>query len=71
MAELTKQYAHWLSQPAPAKGAARVVEKTVGLSDLPQAPDADPVKKADGSIDHFATAEKMMKAAYTKPSLMR
>lgn len=71
MAELTKQYADWLSQPAPVRGVARAVEKTVGLSDPPKAPDTDPVKKADGSIDHLATAEKLMKHAYTQPSLMR
>ena len=71
VAELTKQYADWLKQPAAPKGAAKVVtvEKTVGIEEAPINIDNEPVKKADGSIDHIATAQKMAKAAYASPRI--
>lgn len=71
MAELTKQYADWLKQPATVKGVAKVVpvEKTVGLEEAPTNLDNEPVKKADGSIDHVATAQKLAKAAYASPRI--
>ena len=69
VAELTKQYAEWLKQPAAPKGAAKVVtvEKTVGIEEAPINIDNEPVKKGDGSIDHVATAQKLAKAAYANP----
>ncbi len=67
MAELTKQYTHWLSQPAPAQGVVRVVEKTVGITDAPKEPDTKPVVKADGTTDHVATAAKLVKVAHSQP----
>lgn len=51
---------------APPKGAARVVEKTLtGQEPKPEADDA-PVLKADGSIDHLATAQKEMRKIYAR-----
>ncbi len=51
------------AQPLPAKGALTAVEKTMGLV-TPGTTDPDPVTKADGSIDHAATALNLMKAVY-------
>ena len=67
VAELTKGYADWLSQPAPAKGAVRAVEKGLGVQDPKPADVSGPVVKGDGTIDHVATAQQMMKAAHSQP----
>ncbi len=48
--------------PAAPKGVITAVEKTMGLPD--GAKDPEPVKKADGSIDHLATAQSLMKSTY-------
>ena len=52
----------------PPKGAQRVVpvEKTVGITEQQSDNDDEPVKKADGSIDHVATAEKQMRKIYKR-----
>lgn len=56
------------AQPAPAKGVVRIVEKTSDNGTSAQAvPDESPVLKADGSTDHLATAQKLMKVAFTRP----
>ncbi len=61
-AELKKQLE---AQPLPPKGVVTAVDKTVGLpSDKPA--DPQPVLKADGSIDHLATATELAKAIYRK-----
>lgn len=72
LAEITKQHAAWLTQRQPPKGAARVVEKTLSTDtgDEP-AVDDSPVLKADGTVDHEATAAKLMKVAYRKPMTVR
>lgn len=67
LAELTKQYADWLHQPAPAKGVITPVEKTVGITEPTKEPDTKPVVKMDGSVDHLATAQNLVKAAHAKP----
>lgn len=54
-------------QPAPAKGVARVVEKTLPGGDPEPEPDDKPVLKADGSVDGIATAQKLAKLAYRAP----
>ncbi|HEX7732429.1 MAG TPA: DUF6582 domain-containing protein [Rhodanobacter sp.] len=73
LAEFSKQYAHWLTQPAAPKGAAKVVavEKTLSTEPAPAAPDDSPVLKADGTVDHQATAQKLMKVAYRTPMTAR
>lgn len=48
--------------PVPPKGVVTTVEKTMGLPD--GAKDPEPIKKADGSIDHLATAQALMKSTY-------
>lgn len=69
LASVTAELAKVMQQPAKPKGAARVVEKAIGLQEQ-LAVDAEPVKKADGSIDHQETALKLMKAAYRAPIRM-
>lgn len=71
IAELEKEREKWLSQPAPAKGAARAVEKSLGMADGEAQDDDAPVMKADGTIDHLATAQKLMKVAYRRPIAAR
>ncbi len=48
--------------PVPPKGVVTAVEKTMGLPDEAKAPTE--IKKADGSIDHLATAAALMKSTY-------
>jgi hypothetical protein len=68
VASLTEQYAALLKRAAPAKGVARVVEKTVALGGgNPDDIDDEPVLGKDGSVDHLATAEKLMRKAYRAP----
>lgn len=69
LASVTSELAKVMQQPAKPKGAARAVEKAIGLQEQAEA-DAEPVKKADGSIDHQETALKLMKAAYRTPMRM-
>lgn len=52
-------------QPAPAKGAARVVEKTLANGDPVPEVDDKPIMRSDGSVDHIATAHKLAKQAYS------
>lgn len=54
--------------PAPAKGVVTAVEKTIGLPDDAKAPTE--IKKADGSIDHEATALSLMKSTYANRRLV-
>lgn len=56
-------------QVAKPKGSVTAVEKTTAESDLggEQAEDDKPVLKADGSVDHVATAQKEMRKSYTQP----
>jgi len=74
LTEIAKQHAAWLTQRADPKGAAKVVvvEKTLS-TDTGGNADADdsPVLKADGTVDHEATAAKLMKVAYRKPMTAR
>lgn len=55
-------------QPAPSKGVARVVEKTLANGDPEPAVDDKPVMKADGTVDNIATAHKLAKLAYRNPA---
>jgi hypothetical protein len=74
LAEITKQHAEWLTQRAEPKGAAKVVPIEKNLStDTGATPAVDdsPVLKADGTVDHRATATKLMKAAYRTPMTAR
>lgn len=66
--KLAAEHKELLEKAAPPKGAARAVEKTLGMDSVDKEPDVEPVRKADGSVDDLATAQKMMKAAYAKPS---
>ena len=69
LASVTSELAKVMQQPAKPKGAARAVEKAIGLQEQAVV-DAEPVKKADGTIDHQETARKLMKAAYRTPMRM-
>ncbi len=66
LAQTTAQLAEIMQQPA-RKGAARVVEKSIGLSAATTPVDDEPVRKEDGSVDHQATALKLAKLAYRNP----
>jgi hypothetical protein len=68
VASLTEQFTALLKRAAPAKGVARVVEKTVALGGgAHEEIDDEPVLAKDGSVDHLATAEKLMRKAYRAP----
>ena len=56
------------AQPMPPKGSVTAVEKTMGLGTaIPESDTGtESVLKADGSIDHAATALHLMKAVYGK-----
>lgn len=57
-----------LKQSAAApKGAVRVVEKIEDNGGSLAKIDESPVLASDGSIDHVATAMKLMKVAHTRP----
>ncbi len=72
LTESNTQLAALLKQPAPAKGAARAVEKSVSQVPEPTASDDKPVLKADGTVDHAATAVKLTKAIYANgPQVIR
>jgi len=74
LAAITKQHADWLTQRAEPKGTAKVVavEKTLSTdAGDPPAVDDSPVLKAGGTVDHQATALKLMKVAYRKPMTVR
>lgn len=74
LAAITKQHADWLTQRADPKGTAKVVavEKTLSTdAGDPPAVDDSPVLKAGGTVDHQATALKLMKVAYRKPMTVR
>lgn len=58
------------AEPAPAKGVARVVEKSLD-GQQSGAPDDKPVMKADGSVDHIATAMKLAKLSYSNPRVFK
>ena len=68
--ELSELMKKMLAEPAPTKGAVRVVEKSgdLGGADSKRV-DESPVTKSDGTIDHQATALKLTKAAYMKPRI--
>lgn len=68
LTKLSEQHAELLKRAEPPKGAQRVVpvEKTVGITEQQSDNDDEPVKKADGSIDHVATAEKQMRKIYKR-----
>ena len=54
---------HMEQQPAPPKGAVTAVEKRIGIVDGTDN-EAQPIKKADGTVDHAATALELMKSIY-------
>lgn len=67
MGEIKAELEKIAKQPAPAKGAARVVEKSLA-GEVPNAElDDKPVMKGDGTVDHIATAHKLAKIAYRQP----
>lgn len=68
LTKLSEQHTELLKRAEPPKGAQRVVpvEKTVGITEQQSGNDDEPVKKADGSIDHVATAEKQMRKIYKR-----
>jgi hypothetical protein len=66
--KLTAEHEALLKKAAPPKGAARPVEKTLGMDQIKTEPD-EPVRKADGTVDHAAEAQRLMKAAYAKPQI--
>lgn len=70
LTKLRAEHDELLKKAAPPKGAARAVEKTLGTDALAKEPDDQPVRKADGTVDERATAEKLMKLAYSKPSVI-
>lgn len=70
LTKLQAEHDELLKKAAPPKGAARAVEKTLGTDALAKEPDDQPVRKADGTVDERATAEKLMKLAYSKPSVI-
>ncbi len=68
-AEVSEMLKTTLGQPAPTKGVMRAVPVAkvddTG-ADLNKV-DQTPVLKADGTVDHAATALKLTKAAYQQP----
>lgn len=61
-------------QPKPAKGVVTAVNKNAGPDVNPANAsepviDTEPVKRADGSIDHDATTIKLIKAAHRNPQI--
>lgn len=67
-ADLTKKHADMSKRLAVTKGVVRGVEKVLvdsetGIDKI----DDKPVTKADGTIDHAATAAKLMKNVLSKP----
>ena len=66
--EVSELLKKMLAEPAPAKGALRVVEKSGDHGDLgTNKLDDSPVLKADGSPDPEATALKLIKVAHSRP----
>lgn len=54
-------------QPVPPKGAARAVEKGLPGDEAGKQADTDPVLKADGTVDQFETARKLIKLSHANP----
>ncbi len=54
---------HMEQQPMPPKGRVTAVEKQLGVPEGSPAA-SEPVKKADGTVDHAATALELMKKIY-------
>lgn len=72
LAEIRKYAEEIGGKVAATKGAVTAVEKSTAESDLAgaKATDDEPVKKADGTIDPIATAQKQMQKAYQNPQRM-
>ncbi len=54
-------------QPAAPKGAARAVEKGLPGDEAGKQADTGPVLKADGTLDQFETARKLIKISHANP----
>lgn len=61
--DLTKRLKTLEDQPLPAKGVTRVVDRASDNGGAAPAPEVDPIRKADGSIDEVATDIKKVHAA--------
>lgn len=66
---VTTQYAELLTKAAPVRGVAKVVpvdkDTDAGHENMNKL-DESPVLRKDGSVDHMATAEKLMKLAHRR-----